>query len=66
MIWFDKAQRSIVVGCSDCGPSCREVLNTRAEAQIWASSHLDRAHPTPSAERGLAITASRVRRHREI
>lgn len=62
MIWFDRTQRSVVVGCRQCG--VREVTTTRAAADTWARDHVDRAHPGPSPEQERALTAARVRRHR--
>lgn len=70
MIWFDRTQRSVVAGCRSCG--ARDVFNHQAEADAWARAHVDRAHPShesgelEAAGRALAITASRVRRHRTI
>lgn len=62
MIWFDRTQRSVVVGCRQCGR--REVTTSQAAADAWALDHVNRAHPGPSPEHERAITASRVRRHR--
>lgn len=69
MMWFDRTQRSVVAGCRSCG--AREVLNDQREADAWARSHIERAHPAQAdvddaRARDLAITASRVRKHRMI
>lgn len=66
MIWFDRTQRSVVAGCTPCGR--REVFTSQAAADAWALDHVYRAHPNPDLERlerQRAITASRVRRHRD-
>lgn len=62
MIWFDRTQRSVVVGCYQCGR--REVFASMAAADAWATDHVYRAHPGPSPEHERAITASRKRRQR--
>lgn len=62
MIWFDRTQRSVVVGCHQCG--CREVCTTQSAADTWALDHIHRAHPGPSPEQERSLTASRVRAHR--
>ncbi len=63
MIWFDRTQRSVVAGCTPCGR--REVFSTMAAAERWAMDHVYRAHPAPTPEHERAITANRVRRHRD-
>lgn len=62
MIWFDRTQRTVLVGCRQCGT--RRLFGTQAQADDWAHAHILRAHPGPSPEQMRAITASRVRRHR--
>lgn len=62
-MWFDRTDRSVVVGCRQCGT--RRLFNDRREADAWALEHVQRAHPGPSPEHMRAITASRVRRHRD-
>lgn len=62
MIWFDRTQRSVVVGCYQCGR--REVFASRGAADAWATDHVYRAHPEPTHEHHQAITAGRVRNHR--
>lgn len=62
MIWFDRTKRSVVVGCSRCGR--REVFTSRQAADAWAHDHVLHGHPDLDAARTRAITAGRVRRHR--
>lgn len=59
MIWTDKARGSVVVGCRRC-PGSRELVNTPAEAELWAVHHLASVHP-PSDDTKRAVTASRAR-----
>lgn len=63
MIWFDRTQRSVVVGCVQCG--AREVFSSQAIADRWAMDHVYRAHPGPTPEQQRAITANRKRRQRD-
>lgn len=63
MIWFDRTKTTVIVGCRQCGT--RRLTNSQAEADAWATDHVYRAHPEPSADHMRAITASRVRRHRD-
>lgn len=53
-IWFDRAQRSVVAGCTECG--CRDVFTSQAAADSWAVAH---AH----AAGHVGILASMARRH---
>lgn len=56
MIFFDRTQRSVVVGCRQCG--VREVVTAQAAADSWATMHVYRAHPGPTDAEMQAITAS--------
>lgn len=42
MIWFDRAQRSIVVGCHECGT--REIHASQAAADQWVLDHVAHVH----------------------
>lgn len=62
MIWFDITQRTVVVGCRQCGT--RRLFGTKAQADDWAHAHILRAHPGPTAAELRAITASQRRLER--
>lgn len=62
MFWFDRAQRSVVTGCYQCG--WRAVAGNQVQADALVLDHIDRAHPGPTPEQERALTAVRVRRHR--
>lgn len=55
MIWFDRAQRSVVAGCSECHR--REVFTTQGAADSWAVQH------SYGHDAGARLIASLQRRH---
>lgn len=66
MIRFDRTQRSVVTVCKACG--ARDVLNDQREADAWATSHIERAHPVADRSQLVdSITASQAatRKRRE-
>lgn len=61
MIFFDRTQKSVVVGCRPCG--CREVTTTQEAAETWAMAHIERAHPAPTPEKSAALHAQANRNY---
>lgn len=49
MIWFDRTQRTVLVGCHTCGT--REIHASQAAADQWVSDHVARVHPNDPAGR---------------
>lgn len=62
MIWFDRTQRSVLVGCSSCGQ--RHLAGTQAQADTWAAGHLT-THDERNRAQVRAVWASQKRRQRD-
>lgn len=65
MIWFDRTQRTVLVGCRQCGT--RRLFGTQPQADTWAHDHVMRSHrgPSPAEERAIAASQKRRQRHRD-
>lgn len=62
MIERDEARGSVVVTCAGCG--ARELVNTPAQADVWAVAHLRRHVEVDRFERERAIAAAHARLRR--
>ena len=61
-IWFDRSDRTVVVGCHACGS--RELCGSQGAADNWAVDHVLRFHPVDDLERRRAVWASQKRDER--
>jgi hypothetical protein len=60
VIWFDRTQRSVVVGCYSCG--ARDICLSQGAADNWAVDHVQ-SHDAEERARAVASLQERARRH---